>query len=309
MLKRKVLLILLFFSSFLPVVSLAVESPPIGQQSTVPYGVIDPLLLQTANTDGEVMRYAIFWTGGVKIGEMSLEIRRLRGRKETYQIKALITTENGAIHGIYPVRDAHVTTVRGKDRLPSHYEVRQKEGYNYQAYRMTKYSQVGKKIIYRKNAEPPVEYAIEGPTHNEFSAFFSSRVMPFTVGKSFIVPTFADKKRNEVKVQVVGREKLEKTILGVVETMKVMPILEFKGLYDKNGDTVIWYTNDECRVPVRINSKLMIGSLTCELISYVNPACQRYDGAIKIEKKNKNTVQAREAALPTTGVNNPEGNK
>ncbi len=277
MMRIRLHLLLLFHFALLPIGSLAYANPPIEKQP-LPYGVIDQLLLKTANTDGEKIRYDIFWTGGMKIGELSMEIKRLRGEKAAYQLKALITTENGAIHGIYPVRDAHLTVVRGNDRLPSRYEVRQKEGYNYQAYRMTKYYQVGKKIVYRKNTDPPVEYAVEGPTHNEFSAFFSSRVMPFTVGESFIVPTFADKKRNEVKVDVVGTERLEKTILGSVETMKVMPVLEFKGLYDKNGDTLIWYTNDECRVPVLIKSKLMIGSLSCELVAYENPACRRYDG-------------------------------
>ncbi len=296
-----ILLFPLVLLSISPASLPAADDAPPAKQQPLPYGVIDPLLLQTANTDGERMRYDIFWTGGMKIGELTMDIKRLLGQKAAYQLKALISTENGAIHGIYPVRDVHMTIVRGKDRLPSRYEVRQKEGYNYQAYRMTKYHQLGGKIVYQKNAGPAVEYAIEGPTHNEFSAFFSSRVMPFVPGQSFIVPTFADKKRNEVKVDVIGEERLKETILGSVETMKIMPVLEFKGLYDKNGDTLIWYTNDECRVPVLITSKLMIGSLTCELVSYTNPACQRYDGAVKAAKKNNNVVEAREAVLPATG--------
>ncbi len=50
--------------------------------------------------------------------------------------------------------------------------------------------------------------------------------------------------------------------------------MKFKGLYDKDGDTVIWFTNDECRIPVRMNSKILIGSLTAELVSYSNPHCK-----------------------------------
>lgn len=280
--------------------SLSAADTETAAQPTVSYGVIDPLLLKTANTDGEKMLYDIFWTGGVKVGELTMEIRRLKGEKAAYKINALISTENGAIHGIYPVRDVHATTVRGPDRLPSRYEVRQKEGYNYQAYRMTRYHQVGGKVVYTKNMGPPVEYPISGPTHNEFSAFFASRVMPFTVGEAFIVPTFADKKRNEVKVEVVALEKLKKTLLGEVEAVKVMPVLEFKGLYDKNGDTVIWYTNDECRVPVLIKSKLMIGSLTCELVAYRNPACPKHTAAAeraieqaKVDEKER-TSKAKE---------------
>lgn len=272
-------------------------------KETLPYGVIDPQLLKTAYAGGEKMRYDIFWTGGVKIGELFLEIQRKRGRKvPTHQIRAIITTENGAIHGIYPVRDVHETIVLGNDRLPYRYEVRQKEGFNYQARRITRYDQEAGKIASKKNANPYEVYWAKGPIHNEFSAFFSSRVMPFRVGESFLVPTFADKKRNEVKVKVVAQETLAETALGRVETMKVMPILQFKGLYDKNGDTVIWYTNDECRVPVRINSKLMIGSLTLSLVSYQNVYCPKYTAGIQNQKPDakKQTKKLAVAELENT---------
>jgi hypothetical protein len=56
----------------------------------------------------------------------------------------------------------------------------------------------------------------------------------------------------------------------------VMPVMKFKGLYDKDGDTVIWLTDDACRVPVKINAKIAIGSLTATLDGYSNSACERY---------------------------------
>ena len=55
--------------------------------------------------------------------------------------------------------------------------------------------------------------------------------------------------------------------------------MDFKGLYDKDGDTVFWLTDDNCRVPIAINSKIMIGSLTADLVSYTNPACHRALGS------------------------------
>jgi hypothetical protein len=84
-----------------------------------------------------------------------------------------------------------------------------------------------------------------------------------------------------VVVHAVKQKKFDKTLLGPVTTMEIMPIMTFKGLYEKKGDTVIWYTNDECRVPVRINSKIVIGSLTADLAAYDNPACKRYPAVKK----------------------------
>ena len=288
-----IMLILLLVSS----ARAAVDKEAAG--IAIPYGVIDQQLLKTAYVDGEQMRYDVFWTGGVKIGELTLEIVRLKGIKPaTLRVKAVVSTENGAIHGIYPVRDVHLTTVAGPDRLPLRYEVEQKEGYNYQASRLTRYNQQTGKIWYKKNADPSTIYWVEAPIHNEFSAFLGSRVMPFVAGEAFLVPTFADKRRNEVQVRVLAPETLDDTILGRVETMQVTPVLEFKGLYDKSGDTVIWYTNDACRVPVRISSKLKIGSLTLDLTGYRNTQCPQYDGAVRVEKK---TVKVGEIPTPTAG--------
>ena len=111
--------------------------------------------------------------------------------------------------------------------------------------------------------------------------------MSFVPGESFVVPTFADKKRVEVVVLVKDKDILEETIFGDVRTIQIEPIMTFKGLYDKRGDTVVWYTDDNCRVPVLINSKLMIGSMTATLVGYENDACPQYDGALLEEYRNE----------------------
>ncbi len=67
----------------------------------------------------------------------------------------------------------------------------------------------------------------------------------------------------------------EETLLGPVNVIEVLPRMSFKGLYDKSGDTVIWFTDDACRVPVRIRSKILIGSLTAELVAYHGTSCDR----------------------------------
>ncbi len=60
-----------------------------------------------------------------------------------------------------------------------------------------------------------------------------------------------------------------------MNVIEVLPRMTFKGLYDKSGDTVIWFTDDGCRVLVRIRSKILIGSLTAELVAYHGSSCGR----------------------------------
>ncbi len=251
-------------------------------EKNIPYGIIDQSLVPIAYSGTEKFIYEIAYTGGIKLGELHLEIRRIPGSPDDYELYALISTKDTMFNSIYPVRDVHVTRVKGKERLPYFYEVWQKEGHSYEAHKQVVYDQTDGQVKYQKNESTPVEYTVGGPIHNEFSSFFGSRLMDFQIGNSFLVPTFADKRRVEVEVKILGKDHFKKTVLGSVDTVEVSPILKFKGLYDKRGDTTIWYTNDECRVPVKITSNLAIGSITSTLLSYDNPVCTRYTPIAKV---------------------------
>jgi hypothetical protein len=130
-------------------------------------------------------------------------------------------------------------------------------------------------VRYRKNDEPEQQFVMAGKAHNEFSSFFFTRVLPFAPDMSMIVPTFADEKRHEVVVTPREWTHFDETLLGSVNVIEVLPRMTFKGLYDKSGDTVIWFTDDACRIPVRICSKILIGSLTAELVAYHGTSCGR----------------------------------
>jgi len=250
---------------------------------SIPMGRIEPELAAIGYSDGEVLNYDVSWSGGIKIGEIHLQLSRLEGKSDRHEIRAEVSTEHGAIDFIYPIRDLHITRLGGKNKLPYYAEIRQKEGYSYEAHREMTFKQKAGEVRYQKNGKLEGVFKIDGETNNEFTSFFNSRLMPFAEGARFIVPTFADKKRVEVVVNVMGRQNLEHTLFGEVATMKIMPVMTFKGLYEKQGDTVIWYTDDECRVPVKIESKIVIGSLTAELTSYENSACQRYSQSALLE--------------------------
>lgn len=252
-----------------------------SKSSLLPSGVIDQTLIPYGYSDKEILTYDVSWSGGIKIGELHLEKNVLKDSEDGYEIRAFITTKGGAVHLFYPISDLHITKVRGKSKLPYHYEVWQEEGYSYTAHRVFEYNQESHHVRYTKDDKLQGEYDLKGPVNNEFSSFFNSRLMSFSLGVPFLVPTFADKKRVEVAVYPIRTKNLKKTVLGDVSTVEIMPIMKFKGLYDKKGDTVIWYTNDKCRVPVQINSKIAIGSLTAKLKEYSNSSCDLYPSVVK----------------------------
>ena len=245
-------------------------------ETGVGLGKIRQELAAIAYQGTETFRYGVSYTGGIHLGHLDLALKSAEGNTGRIEIVARVSTEGSFLDTIYPIDDTHLTMVEGEGRWPLVYEVNQQEGWSYTAHRLTRYEQTTGKVVYRKNENPEIIYEVEPLVHNEFSAFFASRLMGAAAGETFLVPTFADKRRSLVEVRVLARETLADTLLGKVDTLKVTPLLPFKGLYGKEGDTTIWYTADECRVPVRITSKITIGSITAELLSYQNPLCERY---------------------------------
>lgn len=265
------LLTLFFVSQIVPGLSLAASST-----LSPSYGKIDSDIASIAYSGHEYFKYDISWTGGIKIGEMYQEIRKSDTCPDCFELHSKITSSGGIIHRLYPVEDIHITYVRGNERLPYFCEIWQKEGRSYSAHKKIVYDQKKYVVVKKKDGDDTREYKLDGTVHNEFSSFFSSRVMDLRVGNSFVVPTFGDERRHEVIVEISQKEKLQDTLLGEVDTVRVTPILHFSGLYDKRGDTIIWYTDDECRVPVLIRSKIVIGSLTAKLTEYTNLLCRIY---------------------------------
>lgn len=235
-------------------------------------GIVHKDALQTIFSGQEEMHFSISWTGGVKIGDLKLTLKQIA--EDEFEIYVRVT-DYGLFKFFYPVDDLFVTLVSGPEKLPYQYGVLQREGRGSETRRLTIYDQESLEVTYKKNDFPENDFVIAEPVHNEFSSFYVTRSMELSPGRSFIVPTFADKKLNSVQVDVKGKEDIDSPF-GRVRTLIVYPLMKFKGLYDKDGDTVIWITDDNCRVPVRIRSKILIGSLTADLTKYTNSACERY---------------------------------
>jgi len=274
--KIKLDLLIIFVSITLIFLPGNVFSTTKVQEKPIKYGKIIKDIAEVAYAGDEVFKYDVLWSGGIKIGELHLEVNRMSDCDDCFEIQSTITSSGGIVHKLYPIKDTHVTYVKGEDRLPYSCDIWQEQGRSYKARKRIIYDQNNYTLTKQKDGDPETVFNLEGVVHNEFSSFFSSRVMDLKVGNRLIVPTFGDDARNEVVVETTEETILEETLLGSVKTLKVTPILTFSGLYDKKGDTIIWYTSDECRVPVLIKSKIVFGSLTASLTEFINPHCKRY---------------------------------
>jgi len=246
---------------------------PLPLQAAEPALLLDQKALAVVYSGQETMRFSISWSGGIKIGDLRLSLAP--AASGSGQVITAQVTDYGLFRAVYPVDDTFTTLISGPLKLPRRYDVLQIER-GKTVRRLTRYDQRTCTASYRRQDQAPENFALAGPVYNEFSAFFITRALRLDPSKQQRVPAFVDKKRHLVPVKVLGRER-RNSLFGKVPTLKVQPKMAFKGLYDKDGDTVFWLTDDACRIPVEIRSKILIGSLTATLIEYSNPACpQRF---------------------------------
>ncbi|HEY6837393.1 MAG TPA: DUF3108 domain-containing protein [Geobacteraceae bacterium] len=109
------------------------------------------------------------------------------------------------------------------------------------------------------------DVVIPPPTYDIYGSFYFVRHLPLEVGKSVFVNVLDGKEARRVEVQVLRREKL-RTIFGRVETIVVRPLVAREGVFEVKKGVTIWLTNDSRRIPVRVETKVTVGSVTASLV-------------------------------------------
>jgi hypothetical protein len=114
------------------------------------------------------------------------------------------------------------------------------------------------------------EYPIPPYVHDILSAFYFARVIDyskFAVNDTIGLHNFYKDKSHELVVKFLGRQELE-VEAGTFRTIVVEPLVKEGGLFKSEGRIVIWLTDDDRKVPVRVNTKVVIGSIDVELREY-----------------------------------------
>lgn len=96
------------------------------------------------------------------------------------------------------------------------------------------------------------------------SAIYYIRVQDFNVGDSFLANVTTDGRNLQIKVTALEKKPLE-TIFGTKECFKLHLTAINEEIEKQEGETSIWVTADEYKIPVRITTGLKVGSFTFEL--------------------------------------------
>ena len=218
---------------------------------------------------GEKLTFELKWSF-ITAGEAVLEvlpIEKINGRDAYHFVMTVKTT--GFVDKIYKVRDridafADIAMVQSL-----YFKKHQREGRSNRDIvvefdlenSLAQYSNYGK-------AKKPID--ILPGTFDPLSAFYFSRVFDWDTKKIMERPVTDGKKVIMGKGKIVKQEKIE-VPAGKFNTHLFEPNIEnVGGVFEKskNAKIEIWLTADHRKMPVRLKSKVVVGSFVGELVSY-----------------------------------------
>jgi hypothetical protein len=82
--------------------------------------------------------------------------------------------------------------------------------------------------------------------------------------------TFCENVTWDLTIRYAGKETVN-TMFGPMVCLKFMPVTEVGTYFRTTDDMIIWVTNDQDRIPVKIYVDLKVGSITADLVNYTGP--------------------------------------
>jgi len=99
---------------------------------------------------------------------------------------------------------------------------------------------------------------------DEVSFIYWARTLPLEVGESYEYSNYFKDTGNPVVLNVLRKETIE-VPAGTFETIVVQPIIKTKGLFSQDGEAEMFFTDDERRMLVRLETKMSVGNLSLHL--------------------------------------------
>jgi len=217
-----------------------------------------------AFTTGEKLTFDVKY-GFVKAGiaEYSIpKISRLAGR-EVYNVLFRVNSVP-AFDAFYKVRDRYETYIDVQGIFPWRFEQHIREG---------KYSRDFSAFFdQRKGVAKTSEGTYDIPLYvNDIvSAFYYARTLDYTQmkeGDKILLENFYKDKVYPLEDVYRGKERVS-VPAGTFNCIILEPIVVEGGLFKSEGNIVVWLSDDELKIPVKVKTKVLVGSIDAELNAY-----------------------------------------
>jgi hypothetical protein len=109
---------------------------------------------------------------------------------------------------------------------------------------------------------------------DEASFLFFVRTQPLELGRTYSFARYYKPDKNPVQFTVARTEKVS-VPAGSFQSVVVRPVFKTKGIFGQNGRAEVWFTDDDRRMMVRMETHVAFGSITLLLrefqSGYIDP--------------------------------------
>jgi hypothetical protein len=220
-------------------------------------------LSQLAFGTGEVLKFDINY-GFVTAGEAIMKVAdTVYNGRPCFRIEFLVNSKP-FFDWIYKVEDRYLTIVDSAGLFPWRFEQHIREG-GYRRDFIAEFDQ-------RQHVATTTEgrYVIPPYVQDMMSAFYFARLIDYSgyrPGQKLHLQNFYKDSTYSLDVKFKGRQTIE-VEAGEFRCIILEPLASEGGLFKSSGSVLIWLTDDERKMPVRVNTKIPIGSIDSELIEY-----------------------------------------
>jgi hypothetical protein len=218
---------------------------------------------------GERLVYSIGWYNIVG-GTASLDMDEAEYQGvPVYRVRSLAKS-NAFVSVFFPVEDRIESLIDRATLNALRLDVKQRQG-NRKRDRLTEFDQINHTATVVKNGKQSV-FEIPPDVQDSLSCLYYFRSLPpIKVGETVTIDVHESNKNWRLAIVGQKRERIE-TEAGTFKTIRTKAKVEFEGVFLERGEVYVWFTDDERRLPVRMDSKIKIGRVSAKLIEYRPPA-------------------------------------
>jgi hypothetical protein len=180
-----------------------------------------------------------------------------------FQVKSLESLE-----WLYKVDDNYRTVIDVSGIFPWHFEQHVREG-NYKKDFKAEFDQENHFAVTDYKGKKK-KYKVTPYIHDIVSAFFYVRTLNIGAMRKdtiFYLKNFFNDTSYSLGVKVLGKQTIE-VEAGKFRCVVVEPLVMEGGLFKSEGKILIWLTDDDRKIPVKVGTKIIIGFVGAELTRY-----------------------------------------